>query len=137
MKKSRNNTVHVEYVLGLIGTDTTEAIIHEMERRGIHPNQLLCKAAQHGESELVAELLQRGANPSLESRSGVPALVWAVASGDHVTVAELVWAGAKFDAIYDGALGFDIWAATEKQYITLQGTPRVLWKRLQGYALPL
>lgn len=128
---------HVEYVTGLVGFTNTEDILREMDRRPIHPNQILCRAAQCGEAELIAELIQRGANPSLESRSGVPALIWAVASGDHVAVAELVRAGANFDAIYDGALGFDIWSDAEEQYITLQGTPRVLWKRLQGYALPL
>lgn len=137
MNKIQNNDVHVEYVTGLIGVANTEDIIREMERRSIHPNQLLCRAAQYGEAELIAELLQRGANPSLQSRSGVPALVWAVVSGDHVAVAELVWAGAQFDAIYDGALGFDVWSDFERQSIILRGTPRVLWKRLQGYALPL
>lgn len=137
MKNSTNVEAHVEYVTGLVGFTNTEDILREMDRRPIHPNQILCRAAQCGEAELIAELIQRGANPSLESRSGVPALIWAVASGDHVAVAELVRAGANFDAIYDGALGFDIWSDAEEQYITLQGTPRVLWKRLQGYALPL
>lgn len=131
------NAVHVEYVTGLVGFANTEDILREMDRRLIHPNQLLCRTAQCGESELIAELIQRGADPNLLSRSGVPALVWAVTSGDHIAVAELVWAGAKFDAIYDGALGFDVWSDFEEQYITLQGTPRVLWKRLWGYALPL
>jgi ankyrin repeat protein len=137
MKNSTNVEVHVEYVTGLVGFTNTEDILREMDRRPIHPNQILCRAAQCGEAELIAELIQRGANPSLESRSGVPALIWAVASGDHVAVAELVRTGANFDAIYDGALGFDVWSDVENQYITLQGTPRVLWKRLQGYALPL
>ena len=137
MNKIQNNEVHVEYVLGLIGFTNTEDILRELDRRPIHPNQLLCRAAQCGEAELISALLERGANPNLQSRSGVPALVWAVASGDHVSVAELVWAGADFDSIYDGALGFDIWSEAEGAYVTLQGTPRVLWKKLQGYALPL
>lgn len=133
----RGYDVHTEYVTSLIGVANTEIVIREMEHRSVHPNQILCRAAQCGESELIAELLQRGADPKLRSRSDVPALIWAVASGDHVSVAELVWAGADFDAIYDGMLGFDIWSDVEDQYVTLQGTPRVLWKRLQGYALPL
>lgn len=137
MNKIQNNEVHVEYVQGLVGVANTEDVIQEMEQRSIHPSQLLCLAAYCGCSEVVAGLLERGADPNLKSRSGVPALIWAVASGDRVTVAEFAWAGADLDAPYDGAAEFDAWSDVENRYIILRGTPRELWRRLHGYELPL
>lgn len=59
----------------------------------------LFHAAAHGDSKLVAKLLDSGANPAASDEDGWTALLWASAHGDAASVELLVAAGSDLEAV--------------------------------------
>lgn len=114
----------------IISGEIPEVVTAEIRCRRLHPNQFICLAASCGNAELVRDLLEMGASPNHRSHSGVPALLWAICSGEQECVNALLLAGADSSAMVDAP--WVNWSINGYKYVPFEGTVRVIGFRLHG-----